>query len=155
MNKAIFPGSFDPFTIGHEDIVRRALPLFQEIIIAIGVNTTKQYLFDLNKRKTLIEAVFAGEAKIKVMTYEGLTVNFAAQQKCNFILRGLRNSIDFEYEKSIAEMNKKMNPAIETIFLNCAAEYASISSTIVREIIKSGGDAKIFFPSNAKQFLTK
>ena len=148
MKKAIFSGSFDPFTKGHEDIVLRALPLFDEIVIAIGVNTTKQYLFDLGKRKNAIEKLFSVEKKIIVKTYEGLTIDFAKQENTNFILRGIRNSIDFEYERSIADMNKKMVNDIETVFLNCSPNYAAISSTIVREIIKSGGDVKQFLPTN-------
>ncbi len=155
MKKAIFPGSFDPFTIGHEDIVRRALPLFDEIIIAIGINTTKQYLFSLEKRMELIQQTFSAEKKIEIKTYEGLTVDFAKQENCQFIIRGLRNQMDYEYEKAIAEMNKKMAPTVETIFLNCAAEHSSISSTIVREIIKSGGDAKIFLSEKATLILNK
>ncbi len=155
MKKAIFPGSFDPFTIGHEEIIRRALPLFDEIIIAIGFNTNKQYLFSLEKRMQLIQQTFSSEKKIQIKTYEGLTVDFAKQENCQFIVRGLRNQMDYEYEKAIAEMNKKMAPTIETIFLNCTAEHASVSSTIVREIIKSGGDAKLFLPEKATLILNK
>lgn len=146
MKKAIFPGSFDPFTKGHFDIVNRALPLFDEIIIGIGNNTTKQYLLPLAQRIEQIEILYKDNSKIKVLTYEGLTTAFADKMNCNFIVRGIRNSIDFEYEKSIAEMNKKMNPNIETIFLNCSPDLASISSTIVREILKSGGDVSQFLP---------
>ncbi|MFM2048992.1 MAG: pantetheine-phosphate adenylyltransferase [Bacteroidota bacterium] len=146
MKKAIFPGSFDPFTKGHFDIVNRALPLFDEIIIGIGHNTTKQYLLPLAQRIEQIEILFKGNSKIKVLTYEGLTTVFAAQMNCNYIVRGIRNTIDFEYEKSIADMNKKMDANIETIFLNCSPQLASISSTIVREIIKSGGDVSQFLP---------
>ncbi|MEN9523652.1 MAG: hypothetical protein RL065_2029 [Bacteroidota bacterium] len=146
MKKAIFPGSFDPFTKGHFDIVNRALPLFDEIIIGIGSNTTKQYLLPLTQRIEQIEILFKDNSKIKVVTYEGLTTAFAEKMNCNFIVRGIRNTIDFEYEKSIAEMNKKMNPNIETIFLNCSPDLASISSTIVREILKSGGDVSQFLP---------
>ncbi|MFM2225023.1 MAG: pantetheine-phosphate adenylyltransferase [Bacteroidota bacterium] len=146
MKKAIFPGSFDPFTKGHFDIVNRALPLFDEIIIGIGHNTTKQYLLPLAQRMEQIEILYKDNSKVKVLTFEGLTTVFAAKMNCHFIIRGIRNTIDFEYEKSIADMNKKMDANIETIFLNCSPQLASISSTIVREIIKSGGDVSQFLP---------
>ena len=146
MKSAIFPGSFDPFTKGHFDIVNRVLPLFDEIIIGIGYNTTKQYLLPLQQRIEQIEILYSTNNKIKVITYEGLTTSFAAKMNCKFIVRGIRNSIDFEYEKSIAEMNKKIDSSIETIFLNCSPELSSISSTIVREILKSGGDITQFLP---------
>jgi pantetheine-phosphate adenylyltransferase len=146
MKSALFPGSFDPFTKGHFDVVNRALPLFDEIIIGIGYNTTKQYLLPLAQRIEQIEILFKGNTKIKVLAYEGLTTSFAAKMNCSFLVRGIRNSLDYEYEKSIAEMNKKLEPNIETIFLNCSPEFASISSTIVREILKSGGDITQFLP---------
>ena len=142
----LFPGTFDPVTLGHIDIINRALPLFDEIIIGIGHNTTKQYLLPLAQRMEQIEILYKDNSKIKVLTYEGLTTAFADKMNCNFIVRGIRNTIDFEYEKSIAEMNKKMDANIETIFLNCSPQLASISSTIVREIIKSGGDVSQFLP---------
>jgi pantetheine-phosphate adenylyltransferase len=148
MNIALFPGSFDPFTKGHEDLVHRALPLFDEIIIAIGINTTKQYFFSLEKRIAFIKDIFSEEKKVKVSSYENLTIDFAKQQNAKFILRGIRNSIDFEYERSIADMNKMMQPDVETVLLNCSPQFNMISSTIVREIIKSGGDASLFLPKS-------
>jgi pantetheine-phosphate adenylyltransferase len=144
MKRALFPGSFDPFTLGHEDIATRASKLFDEVIIGVGVNTTKQHFYSVEKRIELISNIFKNQKNIKIIQFEGLTVNCCKQLQCGFIIRGIRNHIDFEYEKSIAEMNKQMNPLIETVFLNCMPQYAAISSTIVREIIKSGGNAGLF-----------
>ena len=118
MNKiAVFPGSFDPITIGHESIIKRALPLFDKIIVAIGVNSTKEGFFPTEKRKQWIEKIFAGEKKIEVKTYKGLTIDFCKQEKANYILRGLRTSADFEFERVIAQMNHAMNDGIETVFI--------------------------------------
>jgi pantetheine-phosphate adenylyltransferase len=155
MNRALFPGSFDPFTLGHEDIVNRGLELFDEIIIGIGINTTKQNLFSIEERKKIIGTVFSHSKKVKVKMYETLTTEFAKEEKCKFILRGIRNQIDFEYEKSIAEMNKKLNSEIETVLLFCAAEFNSISSTIVREIYKSGGNIEQFVPKSSIKYFKK
>ncbi len=143
---AIFPGSFDPFTIGHQDIVNRALPLFDKIIIAIGYNSDKKGFFSIDKRKTWIEQSFMGNDKIEVKTYEGLTVDFCHKVGANFLLRGLRTSSDFEYERAIAQMNKKIYSDIESIFILTAPEYTPISSTIVRDIIRHGADASEFLP---------
>jgi len=143
---AVFPGSFDPITIGHADIVRRALPLFDEIIIAIGTNSQKQGLFDLEKRMDWIRMVFKGEKKVKVDSYEGLTVNFCEKKKANYLLRGIRSSADFEYEKTIAHLNHDMLPQLETILILSRPELSSISSTIVREIIRGKGKIKKFVP---------
>ena len=142
----IFPGSFDPFTIGHEAIVRRALPLFDELIISIGYNSAKKGYFSLEKRKQWIENIFADEPKISVDTYEGLTVNYCEQKKAKYILRGLRTAADFEYERAIAQMNRMLIDGIETVFLLTFPEHSPISSTIVREILKHGGDASQFVP---------
>jgi len=142
----IFPGSFDPFTIGHEAIVRRALPLFDELIISIGYNSDKQGYFPLEKRKSWIEDIFADEAKISADTYEGLTVNYCKRKNANYILRGLRTAADFEYERAIAQMNRMLVHGIETVFLLTFPEHSPISSTIVREIIRHGGDASQFVP---------
>lgn len=143
---AVFPGSFDPITIGHVDVVKRGLPLFDEVIIAIGSNSQKQSLFPLEKRMEWIRLVFKGEKKIKVESYEGLTVNFCEQRKANYLLRGIRSSADFEYEKTIAHLNHDMLPALETILILSRPELSSISSTIVREIIRGKGKIGKFVP---------
>ncbi|MEW6468576.1 MAG: pantetheine-phosphate adenylyltransferase [Bacteroidota bacterium] len=147
---AVFPGSFDPVTKGHEDIVKRALPLFDEIVIAIGQNSTKNYFFPLEKRRAFIEAAFAGEQKIRTDIYDGLTIDYCRKIKASFILRGLRNPADFEFEKSIAQMNRAMAPDIETVLFLTAPELSAISSTIVRDIIRNGGDASPFLPVRVK-----
>jgi len=145
---ALFPGSFDPFTVGHESVVRRALPLFDKIIIGIGYNTTKSGFFDLTARKQMIENTFADEPQVVVETYTGLTVEFCEKQNANFILRGLRTATDFEYERAIGQMNYLMQNEIETVFLLTKSEHSPISSTIVREIIKNKGDVSRFVPKN-------
>lgn len=142
----IFPGSFDPFTIGHESIVRRALHLFDELIISIGYNSAKQGYFPLEKRKRWIEDIFSDEPKIFVDTYEGLTVNYCKRKNANYIVRGLRSAADFEYERAIAQMNRMLIQGIETVFLLTFPEHSPISSTIVREILRHGGDASQFVP---------
>lgn len=143
---AIFPGSFDPFTIGHESIVRRALGLFDEIIVAVGRNSTKATLFPLEQRVEWIRAVFAGEPRVKADWYEGLTIAYCKQMEARFILRGLRTSADFGFERGIAEVNKAMEPGIETVFILALPEHSAISSTIIRDIIRNGGDARQFVP---------
>ncbi|MBN1252293.1 MAG: pantetheine-phosphate adenylyltransferase [Bacteroidales bacterium] len=143
---ALFPGSFDPFTIGHEEIVRRALPLFDNIIVAIGYNSAKQGYFSLEKRINWIKDIFKDENKIIVDAYEGLTADYCVVKNAKFILRGLRTAADFEYERAIAQMNKMLKHDIETVFLLTKPEHSPISSTIVREIIRYGGDASQFVP---------
>lgn len=143
---AIFPGSFDPFTKGHENIISRALPLFSEIVIAIGRNTQKGCFFDLDKRLAMIRHLYRDEARIRVEHFEGLTVDFCKEVGAEFILRGLRTSSDFEYERAIAQTNRKLDPGIETIFLLTTPELTPINSTIVREIIRHGGDYSLFMP---------
>jgi pantetheine-phosphate adenylyltransferase len=145
MRRAIFPGSFDPITLGHEDIIRRGITLFDEIIVAIGVNAEKAYMFDLDKRKAFIEQTFADEPKVKVMIYEGLTIDFCKKMQANFILRGLRNPADFEFEKAIAHTNRKLSK-IETVFLLTAAKTSFISSSIVRDVLRNGGDYTVLVP---------
>jgi len=146
-NVAVFPGSFDPITKGHESIVKRALPLFDKIIIAIGINSEKQNsLFTLNNRIKWIEQTFKNEKKIEVHKFSGLTVDFCKKMKANFILRGLRTSADFEFERAIAQTNRYLSEKIETIFLLTTPEHTSITSTIVREVYKNGGDASLFIP---------
>ncbi len=139
MRRAVFPGSFDPITNGHLDIINRALPLFDEIIVAIGVNAEKKYMFPLEVRKKFIEETFKGEPKIKVTTYEGLTTDFCFENDAQFILRGLRNPADFEFEKAIAHTNRFLTK-IETVFLLTAASTSFISSSIVRDVIRNKGD---------------
>ncbi len=143
---AVFPGSFDPITKGHYDIITRALPLFDQVIIAIGKNSQKESWFPLEKRKTWIEYLFEGEDKIKVRTYSGLTVNFCQEIGAQYIIRGLRTSADFEFERGIAQMNQSMNDEIETVFLISNPSYSHITSTIVRDILRNGGDAHQFVP---------
>ena len=143
---AVFPGSFDPFTIGHESVVRRALPMFDKIIILIGFNSAKKSFFPLEKRRRWITQVFADEPKIEVDQYEGLTVDFCRNAGARYILRGLRTASDFEFERAIAQMNKKLYPAIESVFLLTMPEHTPINSSIVRDIILHGGDASMFIP---------
>ena len=150
MKKAVFPGSFDPITRGHEDIITRALPLFDELIVAVGHNANKQYMFPLAQRLEWIEKAFAEAPKIKVTQYEGLTVNYCREVGAQFILRGLRNPADFEFEKAIAQTNRKLQPGIETIFLLTASGLSSISSSIVRDVVRNGGDYSPFVPSSVQ-----
>jgi len=144
---AVFPGSFDPVTKGHESIIRRALPLFDRMIIAIGDNGEKKSLFPLEKRLAWLNKIFAGDPRIEIDCYSGMTVDFCRKNKAGFILRGLRTSSDFEFERGIGQMNKLMFPGIETVFLLCEPEYASLSSSIVRDIIRNGGDVAQFVPA--------
>jgi pantetheine-phosphate adenylyltransferase len=143
---AVFPGSFDPITYGHVDVVERSLPLFDEIIIAIGVNSQKQSLYSLEKRMDWIKLVFAHEPKVSVDHYEGLTINYCKARNASHIIRGIRSSADFEYEKTIAHLNAIMIPEIDTILILTKPELAPISSTIVREIIRGHGDVSKFVP---------
>lgn len=149
MRKAVFPGSFDPITMGHVDIINRAIDLFDEIIIAVGVNADKKYMFSLEDRKKHLEFAFKNHPKIKVKTYEGLTIDFCNKEKANYILRGLRNSTDFNYEQAIAQTNSSLSK-VESIFIMCSPKYANISSTIVRDIIRNGGDYSTLVPSSVK-----
>ena len=145
MRKAIFPGSFDPITLGHQDIINRALPLFDEIVIAIGINADKKYMFSLEDRKRFIEKTFENEPKISVITYEGLTIDLCHKINANFILRGLRNPADFEFEKAIAHTNRRLSK-IETVFLLTAAKTSYISSSIVRDVIRNHGEYELLVP---------
>ena len=144
---AIFPGSFDPFTIGHESIVRRSLPVFDKIIIMVGYNANKRSYFSVENRLKWIKQVFKNEQKIEVLVYEGLTVDFCKEVGAKYILRGLRTSSDFEYERAIAQVNKKMHPEIETIFLLTLPEHTPVNATIIRDILFHGGDPSMFLPS--------
>ncbi|AJR02422.1 pantetheine-phosphate adenylyltransferase [Siansivirga zeaxanthinifaciens] len=149
MKRAIFPGSFDPITLGHYDIIKRGVTLFDEVIVAIGVNSEKKYMFSLDERKTFIEEAFANESKVKVVTYEGLTVDFCKSVHAEFILRGLRNPADFEFEKAIAHANRRLS-TIETVFLLTSAKTSFISSSIVRDVIKNNGDYTKFVPESVR-----
>ncbi|MBI3509322.1 MAG: pantetheine-phosphate adenylyltransferase [Bacteroidetes bacterium] len=146
MKIAVFPGSFDPFTRGHESIVKRVLPLFDKVIIAIGINSHKSYYFPLEKRKQWISQTFKGESKVVVDSFNGLTIDYCRKQKAKFIVRGLRTTTDLEFEKAIAQMNKKMADDIETIFILPTPELSAINSTIVRDIVRNGADASAFVP---------
>jgi pantetheine-phosphate adenylyltransferase len=146
MRKAIFPGSFDPITLGHYDLIKRSIPLFDEIVVAIGINAEKKYMFSLEERKQFIEASFADEPTVTVVTYEGLTIDLCKKLKANFILRGLRNPADFEFEKAIAHTNRKLSK-IETVFLLTASKTSYISSSIVRDVIRNGGEYELLVPT--------
>ena len=150
IKKAVFPGSFAPFTKGHESVVLRALPLFDEIVIAVGTNSEKNKYFSLEERCKWIEQVFVKEPKVSVQNYEGLTIDFCEKVKANYILRGLRNSHDFKYEKGIAQMNRSMKNNIDTIFIITEPELSHINSTLVRDIVKNGGDVSHFLPEEVK-----
>lgn len=145
---ALFPGSFDPFTVGHEEIVRRGLSLFDKIIIGIGHNSGKKCFLDIEKRKQLIEKVFEGNPAIEVDVYEGLTIQYCQEKKAGYLLRGLRTASDFEYERAIAQMNKNLDHTIESVFLLTAPEHTPVNSTIVRDIFINEGDISEFLPTN-------
>jgi pantetheine-phosphate adenylyltransferase len=147
MKIAIFPGSFDPFTIGHESILRRAIPMFDKIIVMIGFNANKKSFFPLEKRLKWINQVFQNVEKVEVRVHQGLTVDFCKEVGAGYILRGLRTSADFEYERAIAQVNKKMHPEIETVFLLTLPEHTPINATIIRDIVFHGGDASMFLPA--------
>jgi pantetheine-phosphate adenylyltransferase len=144
---AVFPGSFDPFTIGHEAIARRALSLFDEIIIAVGANALKKNFYSLATRKELINKVFKDEPRIRVDHYEGLTVDYCKNKGAGYLIRGLRTAADFEFERAIAQVNRVLAPSVESVFLLTVPEHSHINSSIVRDIIRSGGDASMFVPS--------
>jgi pantetheine-phosphate adenylyltransferase len=149
MKRAIFPGSFDPITLGHFDIIERGVKLFDELIIAIGINADKKYMFSLEERKKFIQDCFDYNPKIKVVAYEGLTVHFCQKNNVDFILRGLRNPADFEFEKAIAHTNRDLAP-IETVFLLTAASTSYISSSIVRDVIRNDGNYTKLVPKTVR-----
>ena len=145
MKRAVFPGSFDPVTVGHQDIVNRGLKIFDEIIIGVGENTDKKYMFSSNERFDFVSKTFEADAKVLIKTYDGLTVDFCKKNNTEFIIRGLRNPADFEFEKSIALTNREMT-GIETVFFLTSPKNSFISSSIVRDLIKNKGDYKLFIP---------
>jgi pantetheine-phosphate adenylyltransferase len=143
---AIFPGSFDPITRGHESIIRRALPVFDEIVVALGENAEKKSYFQIETRLRWLELVFKDEPRVKIQKYSGLTVEFCKKLDAGYILRGLRTSADFEFERTIGLINKAIFPAVETVFFLSAPEYAALSSSVVRDVLRNGGDASQFVP---------
>jgi len=147
---AVFPGSFDPFTLGHDNIVKRALPMFDHIIVAIGSNNSKKYMFSQEQRMKWINDIYKNEPKVSVEVFEGLTVNFCNKHNAKFIVRGLRSYTDFDYEFAIAQMNKKVEPTIETVFLLTDPEFSAVSSSIVRDLIRNDGNVDQFLPQEIK-----
>ncbi|MUU79723.1 pantetheine-phosphate adenylyltransferase [Winogradskyella endarachnes] len=149
MKRALFPGSFDPITNGHYDIIKRGIKLFDEVVVAIGINAEKKYMFSLEQRKKFIEDAFKDEPKVKVVTYTGLTIDFCEKIDAKFILRGLRNPADFEFEKAIAHTNRRLSK-IETVFLLTAAKTSFISSSIVRDVLRNNGDYTVLVPESVR-----
>jgi pantetheine-phosphate adenylyltransferase len=143
---AVFPGSFDPFTVGHENIVLRGLGLFDKIIVAIGVHSTKQPLLKIESRVEIVNQIFSTNDRVNAYSFEGLTVDYCRKVNATHMLRGIRTSADFEYERAIAQINKQMLPSVESIFLLTTPEHTPINSTIIRDIIRNGGDASLFLP---------
>ena len=150
MKRAVFPGSFDPITLGHVDVIKRGATLFDEIIIGIGVNADKNYMWSIEERKSFIEKTFAKESNITVKTYSGLTAHFCKAEKASFILRGLRNASDFTYEQSIAQTNAAME-GIDSVFLVASPSISHISSSIVRDVKRNGGDINKMVPKAVKK----
>ncbi len=147
MNRiCLFPGTFDPITLGHTDIINRALPLFDKVVIGIGRNANKVPMFSEEQRLQWIKDLYANDPRVDAVVYEGLTVECCKQVGANFILRGIRYVNDFEYEKAIADMNRSINGHIETVFLTCLPQYTSVASTLVRDVLKNGGDVSQFLP---------
>jgi pantetheine-phosphate adenylyltransferase len=146
MRVCLFPGTFDPITLGHTDIINRALPLFDKIVVGIGVNSGKSPMFSAEQRMAWVNEIYKNEPKVSSKTYEGLTINFCNEIGAKFILRGIRYVSDFEYEKTIADANRTLDRTIETIFLTGEPKFTSVASTIVRDILKNKGDASLFLP---------
>lgn len=152
---ALFPGTFDPITIGHLDIIQRALPLFDKLIIGIGRNANKMAMFSEEQRYEWVTDIFKGEPNVSALIYEGLTVECCKRVGANFILRGIRYVNDFEYEKAIADMNRSLDNNIETVFLTCLPQYTSVASTLVRDVIRNNGDVTPFLPESVARSLSK
>ena len=146
----LFPGTFDPITLGHVDIIDRAVSLFDKLVIGVGINSTKQPMFTPEQRVGWIKDIFKSETRIEVISYEGLTVDCCKKVGAQFILRGIRYVSDFEYEKAIADMNRMLVPEVETIFLTCSPQYSTISSTLVRDVIRNHGNVSMFVPKEVK-----
>jgi pantetheine-phosphate adenylyltransferase len=155
MRIALFPGTFDPVTLGHTDIINRALPLFDKLIIGIGRNTNKEPMFSEEQRLQWLREIYKDNPKIEVLAYDGLTVECCKKAGANFILRGIRYVNDFEYEKAIADMNRSIQGNIETIFLTCLPQYTSVASTLVRDVLRNGGNVSQFLPQEVNAFLMK
>lgn len=153
MKIALFPGSFDPITIAHVDIVKRSLPLFDKIVVGIGLNSSKQNFLSAEKREEIVKSIFVNDANVDIQTYQGLTIDFAKKIGATYMVRGIRSASDFEYERAIAQINKSMMPDVETIILLSRPEYSAISSTIVRDILRNNGDVSQFVPKEALSFL--
>ncbi|WP_316768097.1 pantetheine-phosphate adenylyltransferase [Pedobacter frigiditerrae] len=153
MKIALFPGSFDPITIAHVDILKRALPLFDKIVVGIGLNSSKQNFLSAEKREEMVKTIFSGNENVEVQLYEGLTVDFCRKINAKYMVRGIRSASDFEYERAIAQINQTMMPEVETILLLSKPEYSAISSTIVRDILRNKGDVSPFVPKEVIEFL--
>ncbi|MGQ1945889.1 pantetheine-phosphate adenylyltransferase [Geofilum sp. OHC36d9] len=151
---AVFPGSFDPFTVGHENIVKRGLNLFDHIIIGVGYNSAKHYLFDIEQRRTFIKTLFDGDSRVSVEKFSNLTVDFVKEKKAHAILRGLRTAADFEYERAIAQVNRQMS-GVDSVFLLTTPEHTPVNSSIVRDILKHNGDASMFIPEKIYNLILK
>jgi pantetheine-phosphate adenylyltransferase len=153
MHSAIFPGSFDPITIGHYDIIKRSRNIFEKVYIAIGMNTTKPRYFHVDLCIRMIKEVFKDDNGIEVIHYDGLTVDICKKLDVRFVIRGIRNVSDFEYERSLSEMNRALNPLLETIFFDSRPDFVTISSTIIRDVHKNGGDITKFVPKEIMKFI--
>lgn len=154
-NIALFPGSFDPITLGHVSIVKRAVPLFDKIIVALGVNATKQHMFSVEQRQQWIEEVFSDEPKVVVQTYSGLTIDYCKEVNAQYILRGLRTAADFEFERGIGQVNKMLYPDLDTVFLLTEPKFTPISSSIVRDVYRNGGDISAMVPPAVSDTLSE
>jgi pantetheine-phosphate adenylyltransferase len=153
MKTALFPGSFDPITIAHVDILKRSIPLFDRVVLGIGLNSSKQGFLPIETREAIVKSVFKDYPNVEIATYEGLTVDFCKTVGANYMIRGIRSVGDFEYERAIAQINQTMMPNVETIFILSKPEYSAISSTIVRDILRNHGDVSPFLPKEAIEFL--
>jgi pantetheine-phosphate adenylyltransferase len=146
----LFPGTFDPITKGHVDIIRRSVSLFDKLVIGVGINSNNEPMFTPEQRVNWIREIFQDEPAVEVSSYEGLTINFCKEIHARYILRGIRYVSDFEYEKAIADMNRMLAPELETVFLTCTPEFSTISSTLVRDVIRNGGNVGLFIPPEVK-----